>query len=72
MVNHFIGSKKQIEARPKIEKVIKVITSPIWIPFWLVTIICYLIVCFMEESVNPIYEGIVDRLSEFVVRNFIK
>lgn len=71
-MNYFIGNKRQNEAKWKVERAIRVATTPIWVPFWLIMIITYYISALLEDKVFAWFEKILNSSTEFVVRKFVK
>ena len=70
MINHFIGTEKAIKAKKRTEQVLKVVTFPLWIPWYLVMMICYWISEFIENVLFYIFDDISDSISTFIARKF--
>lgn len=69
-IKQFVGTKKANQAKDKIEFIIKVIASPIWLPLWLFSSLCYYVVQVIEENLFRWLDAISDRLSTLIVRKF--
>lgn len=65
MVKYFVGTKKARAAQVKIELMIKIVTSPLWMPFWILGFTCY--------HVSELLEALIDKLDDYLdtVSSFI-
>lgn len=72
MIKRFIGSKRQIKFKKNLELAIKVISSPLWIPVWLIAIIGYYFITFIEYTIEPVVDNALDKMSTWITRRFIK
>lgn len=72
MIKHFTGNKRQIKFKKNLELAIKVISSPLWIPVWLIAIIGYYFITFIEYTIEPVVNNALDKMSTWIIRRFIK
>ncbi len=72
MVNHFIGTKRQMKAKPQVEGWITIITFPIWIPIWIITFIVYNLSVLLEYHVMKWLDNALDVMTNFIVKHFVR
>lgn len=70
MVNHFVGTEKQMKAKNIIDKSIRIIMLPITFPLFILRWLAYNIEEIMFGLDKYVYEPIVDKVSTLVAKKF--
>lgn len=70
MVNHFVGTKKQMKVKNIIENSMRIIMLPITFPLFILRWLAYNIEEIMFGLDKYVYEPIVDKVSTLLAKKF--
>lgn len=70
MVNHFIGTKKQMNVKSNIDNAMRIFMLPITLPLFILRWIAYNYEQVMFGLDKYLYEPLVDKISTWVARKF--
>ncbi|MCL1700777.1 hypothetical protein MWJ95_10165 [Lysinibacillus sp. Bpr_S20] len=70
MVNHFIGTKRQMKVKDIIDNITRIIMLPITFPLFILRWLAYNVEEIMFGLDKYVYEPIVDKISTLVAKKF--
>lgn len=70
LINHFVGTKKQIKVKRFIENTMRVLMLPITFPLFILRWLAYNIEEIMFGLDKYVYEPLVDKVSTLVAKKF--
>lgn len=70
-VRTFVGTRQAMKAKNRIELVLKVVTSPVWVPLWVVSSVFFYISDVIETHIlNGWFDDFVDKASSWIAVRF--